>query len=65
MTELFEVESMISDLQDVITEITYEANTKPGNGLVFVTKLLEAKNLVDKATRKLTEAMEILKKEDK
>ena len=65
MTELFEVESMIDDLLDVITEIAYEANTKPGNGLVFATKLLEAKNLVDKATRKLTEAMEILKKEDK
>jgi len=32
---------------------------------VFATKLLEAKNLVDKATRKLTEAIEILKKEDK
>ena len=62
MTELFEVESMISDLQDVITEVTYEANTTPGNGLVFATKLLEAKNLLDKAVVKLTKAAEIVKK---
>ena len=62
MTELFEVESMISDLQDVITEVTYEANTRPGNGLVFATKLLEAKNLLDKVVVKLTKAAEILKK---
>lgn len=62
MTELFEVESMISDLQDVITEVTYEANTRPGNGLVFATKLLEAKNLLDKAVVKLTKAAEIVKK---
>jgi hypothetical protein len=65
MTELFEVESMINDLQDVITEIAYEANTRPGNGLVFEAKLLEAKNLVNEAVNKLTEAAEIIKKETK
>ena len=63
MTELFEVGNLIYELQYIVEEIAYEANTKPGNGSAFATKLLEAKDSVEKAIAELNEAREMIKKE--
>lgn len=61
MTELFEIENMIEILDSIREDITYGANAKPGEGLVFTAKLLEAKKLIDKALVKLNEAADIIK----
>lgn len=60
MTELFEIKYMITDLEAICEDMAYEADSKPGEGLVFVAKLLEAKKLIDKALVKLNEAAKIL-----
>lgn len=53
MTERAEIENMIGMTRDVIDQLTYEANTLPGDGAVFVAQL----NL---ANKKLLEAVSVL-----
>lgn len=60
MTERFEVTAMIEDVQAVLTEVNYEAATRPGEGPVFEAKLVLAAVFLDAAIDKLKDAEAML-----
>lgn len=59
MTEKFEIERLIEDAQEVVYELRYESNTKPGNGAEFARKLGDAAQLIDNAINIMKDALKM------
>ncbi len=60
MTELFEVEDMIEEANDLLSAVLYEAGTTPGNGEPFRAKLITAAANLKLAIASLTDAAGII-----
>lgn len=63
MTERHEITSLIEILNDVSTEVKYEAETKPGEGEEFSQTLFLAMEHVDSAIEELKKAEKTLTEE--
>ena len=59
MTEVSEVKDMIETISDLIDEITYEAETVPGNGTKFKECLIDCISHLKNAKDKLNLALNI------
>jgi hypothetical protein len=62
VTERFEVVELQEDLQDVITELEYEAATRPGEGPEVEALFMLSKERVQKAVDILDKALEIMER---
>jgi hypothetical protein len=60
MTERFEVIELQEDLQDVITELEYEAATRPGEGPEVEALFVSSKEKIQEAIDMLSKALKIM-----